>query len=459
MTRIPRLPLHPPSACPPTKADARLTIYATNPDESLCASIAWNLWTEGRLATDLLAGALPGIEHSVYWTPPFYYLVLAGWQGLWGPSLLAVRSLSLVLALVVVGLLWQRRRIAGPAVWTASVLVLFDPLFQRAASMARMDMLAIALTVTALVIIERGRQQRHFVLAAVVATAAMLTHPLGAAAVAAVGFVALGSGRRAVLAAVIGGAPLLLGWAAYIAADFDTFVAQMQLQLAVKADNARSPLDNLYRLAIFYGRFAPVGVAAVAGGLAGLIVGRRRLLPWLIGAGSLLPVLLFSGELVYPAYLAPFTAVGLAELLSRFTWGRRAVGGVVAVACVLLASNPPPLAGIDPDYDAWCDYVSGRLKPNSRTLLAIVPDPWFGLRHRQDLELRLIPPVAIGQPKLHAYVQQASDVVTGGFNPPGIRGIVDHWDELATSGQQLWILHRGALYNYEDVREDVRIRR
>ena len=71
-------------------------IYPVNPDESLCASIAWSLWSEGRLATTLLQGALPGIEHSVYWTPPLYYLVLAGWMGLFGPGLLAVRSLSLV---------------------------------------------------------------------------------------------------------------------------------------------------------------------------------------------------------------------------------------------------------------------------------------------------------------------------------------------------------------------------
>lgn len=416
------------------------------------------MWTEGRLATDLLAGALPGIEHSVYWTPPFYYLVLAGWQGLWGPSLLAVRSLSLVLALIVVVLLWQRRRWAGPTVWTAAVLVLFDPLFQRAASMGRMDMLAIALTVGALAVIEHGRDRRHCAAAGTIAVAALLTHPLGAAAVVAVGITCVGSGRRSLQAAVMGGAPLLLAWCIYIAMDFDTFLAQMHLQLAVKADNARAPLANLQRMAEFHGRFAFLGLAALAGGLAGLILGRRRLAPWLIGVACLTPVLAFAGELIYPAYLAPFTAVGLAELLRHVAWGRRAVGVAATVAAVLTVTSPSPLAGIDPHYDAWCDYVSGRLTPDSRTLLAVVPDPWFGLRHRQDIQLRLMPPVTIGPDRLQAYVRQASDVVAGGYTPPGLQDIVARWDDLATSGQRLWLLHQGVLHNFDDVRDNVRIR-
>ena len=66
--------------------------YPVNPDESLCASIAWTLWTEGRLATELLLGALPGLEHYVYWTPPLYYIVLAGWFGLWDFKVLLVEK-------------------------------------------------------------------------------------------------------------------------------------------------------------------------------------------------------------------------------------------------------------------------------------------------------------------------------------------------------------------------------
>ena len=39
-------------------------------------------------------------------------------------------------------------------------------------------------------------------------------------------------------------------------------------------------------------------LAAFLGGMAGLIAARRELLPWLIGAVCLVPVILLSGELI-----------------------------------------------------------------------------------------------------------------------------------------------------------------
>jgi hypothetical protein len=332
-------------------------IYATNPDESLCASIAWTLWTEGRLATDLLQGALPGIEHSVYWTPPFYYFVLAGWLGLFGPGLLSVRSLSLVLGLALIIILWQRRRSVGAPAWTACGLILFDPALQRAASMGRMDMLAITLTVGSLTVLEVCRGRGRDIGAGMLAAAACLTHPLGAAAMASAGLTSLLRGRRPLLLFLFGGAPLLLAWGLYIAVDVDTFVAQMQLQLEVKAGRARSPLDNLQRVAEFSGNVAPLMLASFLGGMAGLIAGRRELLPWLIGAVCLVPVILLSGELIYPAYMAPFTAVGLGWWLRLSRWASRALLAAILGLGVTLALDPPPLAGIDPKYEPYCSVM------------------------------------------------------------------------------------------------------
>lgn len=433
--------------------------YPANPDESLCAAIAWTLWTQGRLATDLLAGALPGIERHVYWTPPFYYLVLAGWQGLWGSGLLSVRCLSLVVGSAVLVLLWQRRRSVGPAAWTASALVLYDPLFQRAASMARMDVLAIALTVAALTAVERSRSRRGCLVAGALAATAFLTHPLGAAALIAVGLTCLCRGRPTLVAFLLGSTPPLLAWTLYICLDVDAFAAQLQLQMAIKTERGLAPLGNLRRLAVFYGRNAPFALVSCIGGAAGLVIYRRRLGPWLVGAACLTPVVLFSGELIYPAYLAPFSAVGLSALLAPSRGGRRALAVTAAVTGIATAADPPPLAGIHPRYEGYCDYISAHLAPGHTALLALVPDPWFGLRQRGDLRLRFAPPVRIPTPQLHAYLRLADDVVVGGYNPPGFAAIVDGWDELARPGQRLWIMQQGRLYDYEEVRGDVRIRR
>ena len=433
-------------------------IYATNPDESLCASIAWTLWTEGRLATDLLQGALPGIEHSVYWTPPFYYFVLAGWQGLFGPDLLSVRSLSLVLGLALIIILWQRRRSVGAPAWTACGLILFDPALQRAASMGRMDMLAITLTVGSLTVLEVCRGRGRDIGAGMLAAAACLTHPLGAAAMASAGLTSLLRGRRPLLLFLCGSAPLLLAWGLYIAVDVATFVAQMQLQLEVKAGRARSPLDNLQRVAEFSGNVAPLMLASFLGGMAGLIAGRRELLPWLIGAVCLVPVILLSGELIYPAYMAPFTAVGLGWWLRLSRWARRALLAAVLGLGVTLALDPPPLAGIDPKYERYCNYLSDHIGPGHTVLFAILPDPWFGFQQRDDLQLRLAPQIAIRSTQLDAYVRRADYVLWGGYNPPGFASIFRRWDDLSKPGQQLWIMQGGELHNFEDVRERIRFR-
>ncbi len=433
-------------------------IYATNPDESLFASIAWTLWTEGRLATDLLQGALPGIEYSVYWTPPFYYFVLAGWQGLFGPGLLSVRSLSLILGLALVVILWQRHRGVGASAWTACGLILFDPALQRAASMGRMDMLAITLTVGSLTVLEVCRETRRDVGAGMLAAAAFLTHPLGAAAIAAVGLTSLLRGRRPLLLFLCGSAPLLLAGGLYIAVDVDTFVAQMQLQLEVKAGRARSPLDNLQRVDEFFGNVAPLMLAAFLGGMAGLIVGRRELFPWLIGAVSLVPVILLSGELIYPAYMAPFTAVGLGWWLRLSRWARRALLAAVLGFGVTLAIDPPPLAGIDPYNNDYCANVASRLGANHSVVLAVVPDPWFCLRKRSDLQIRLAPPVHLTREQLRTYLAKADDVVLGGYNPPGFDDVVREWDNWAKPGQRLWIVD-GEVYSFAEYREHLRLSR
>jgi hypothetical protein len=432
--------------------------YSVNPDESLCASIAWTLWTQGRLATDLLGGALPGIEHHVYWTPPFYYLVLACWQGLFGPGLLSVRSLSLVLGLALIVILWQRRHSVGAPAWTACGLILFDPALQRAASMGRMDMLAITLTVGSLTVLEVCRDRRRHIGAGALAAAAFLTHPLGAAAMASAGLTSLLRGRRPLLLFLCGSAPLLLAWGLYIALDVDTFVAQMQLQLEVKAGRASSPLGNVKRLAEFSGHVAPLMLAAFLGGMAGLIAARRELLPWLIGAVCLVPVILLSGELIYPAYMAPFTAVGLGRWLQLSRWARRGLLGAVVGLGVTVAIDPPPLAGIDPKYEPYCSYLSDHIGPGHTVLFAILPDPWFGFQHRDDLRLRLAPPVAIGSAQLDAYVGSADYVIWGGYNPPGFASIIRRWDDVSSPGQQLWIMQGGELHNFEAIRDRVRFR-
>lgn len=427
-----------------------LGIHAVNPDESIIASVAWNLWTEGRLGTDLLAGAIPGIEHHLYWTQPLYYIVLAGWLGLWGLSLLSVRSLSTVLAFAVLGLLYYEGRLhRHRAAWLASALLLCDLFFDYAGTIGRMDMLAIALTTGAIVLIgipERGR--RHTIAAGALAAGAMLTHPLGAAAGVAVFVTIAIRAPRSLVLLIVGALPLVLLWLSYISLDPVSFGDQMGLQWARKADIPHSPVYNISRFIGFCGDWWPMAVVLWVGGTVGLLLDSQRKLPWLAAAASLWPVVLFFGEIVYPAYLAPAAAVGLASLAVRIRRGPHLVIFIVLVRLSPTVIDPPPLGGIDPDYPAYCAWIEEYLGEDQDVLLGLLPDPWFGLRHREDLRFHHAPPVVLSEVLLHAYVYEADVTVVGGYNPPGFFSVLHNWEQIGVRGQKLWVMEHGGMVDF-----------
>ena len=407
-----------------------LNIHNVNPDESIFASVAWNLWTEGRLGTDLLAGALPGIEHHVYWTMPLHHLVLAPWLGLWGLSLLSVRALSMALAAAVLGLLcWESRLHRNRACWMASAVLICDTSFDYAGTVGRMDMLAIALTTLAIVLIGKpDRKYWHVVAAGAISAGAALTHPLGACAGMAVLATVLIEDRKFAWHFLVGALPPILLWALYVLLDLETFAAQMSLQLARKSNNTNSPIDNGRRFLQLYGFW------------------------WPIAAICLWPAVLLLGEVAYPAYVAPAAAVGLASLLARIRFGPVLVGLLLVIRLGPVVADPPPLGGIDPGYDAYCARVEKYLGRDHTVLLGLLPDPWFGLQHRADLDFRLAPPVPLNHYLLHSYVYQAAVTVIGGYNPPGFYGVMLNWETISIRGQKLWVLENdGRMVDYDEV--------
>lgn len=315
-----------------------------------------------------------------------------------------------------------------------------------------MDMLAIVLTTAAIILVGvPERKRRHIVAAGTFAAGALLTHPLGAAAGVAVMATIAIRDRRSLPLLLAGALPPLLLWILYICQDPGSFTSQMGLQLARKAGTPHSPVYNASRFLGFYGAWWPAAALLWIGGAVGLFLERERKLPWFAGAACLWPVVLFFGEIIYPAYLAPAGAVGLASLAARINWGPRLVVVVVLARLAPVALDPPPAGGIDPGYPAYCEWIEQYLGRDHDVILGLLPDPWFGLRHREDLRFHHAPPVVIDEIRLHAYVYEADVTIIGGYNPPGFVSVMDNWELIGSNGQKLWVMEDIGMVDYDYV--------
>ena len=167
-------------------------------DEAWFAGPAWNLDTRGYMGTPALEPAnvwangrnMTGIDRHTYWIMPLHPLVQAAWYRIVPFSLLSLRVLSMLWALVALAAWFLiLRRISTDEVvpYLGTALIALDYVFIRGASHGRMDMMGASLTFSALAAYLCLRE-RHLVLALMashaLAAAAMLTHPNGILAVA-----------------------------------------------------------------------------------------------------------------------------------------------------------------------------------------------------------------------------------------------------------------------------------
>jgi len=281
------------------------------PDEAHFADIALALLHEGRIATDLFGQAIPGMQLHSYWTPPLYYVLLAGWFGIFGASLFVQRAFSTFCAGAALAAVW---RLAGARCdpWRGALvvgLVLADVTFLHGALVGRMDMLCLAMSLWAVYWATRAEtiHKDEFV-AGFLAGLAVCAHPLGLIAVVGV---ALWCPRWKALA---GGLVPVALWVAWVLAGSPTdFVAQWDLQLGRKTGSEYEIWRVLRR---FMDQYLPVSWAPLVLWLAGMIGAARS---WrlfvLLACAWVLSV--SGGEMWYCIWLVPLSALGVALLLSR----------------------------------------------------------------------------------------------------------------------------------------------
>ncbi|CAN5706603.1 hypothetical protein BH10ACT1_BH10ACT1_36150 [soil metagenome] len=144
------------------------------------------LWLDEAISVDIsrlpvgqIGGALRQDGH-----PPLYYLLLHAWTGLFGTSALAVRSLSGIISLAMLPLIWAAgRRLGGRrTAAVATVLLATSPFSVRYATETRMYALCGLLALAGLLAVLRATERPtpgRLVLVAAVAGATVLTHYWG----------------------------------------------------------------------------------------------------------------------------------------------------------------------------------------------------------------------------------------------------------------------------------------
>jgi mannosyltransferase len=295
-------------------------------------------------------------------SPPLYYLLLHFWMEVAGTSEEAVRSLSLVCALLAVPVAWWAARglFGERAAWMAAVLAATNPFLTLYAQEARMYALAALLALVACGAFGRafvtGADPRRWAIAYAVSLAALLyTHnwALFFGAACGIAWIALllatpaGPRRRELLTTgliAFGGALLLyLPWVPttlYQAAHTGAPWAESPTVLALLGTPGR-----------MLGKFAQVALLLAAG--AGLVrLFSRPLSPpgraaaCLLGIAVLTVVLAWTSSQVSPAWANRYLAFAVAPLLlagaaGLANAGRLGIAGLV-VAAALAAGNTPP---------------------------------------------------------------------------------------------------------------------
>jgi 4-amino-4-deoxy-L-arabinose transferase-like glycosyltransferase len=388
-------------------------------DEPGFVDAAYSVATRGSLSTQVYPGLLPGAEHHLYWQPPLYFLTLGGWFRAFGTTLTTARSFSLLWAIVTVVLVYLTARRHVPRAPATIATVLFAASFwlTNRASIARMDMMCIALTLAAVFIHLIARERRSLTLhglSGFTAGLALTTHPLGVIAIAIVaGHEVLSDGvgvlrSRRTFALLGGFAVAAAAWGVYVARDPATFMAQMARQLERKAQHG-SYWDQFWMA-----KTHALTLVVTCGAGAWLVITSWRTPTRAVVAIAFamsFGVATFGRETGYFSYFYPFACIALAMALSAAGPWRRALLAIVALAflneAVILANDIRRYR--HRDYAALSRTVRDAI-PRGATVFIAHPavTPYFALLGRNPM--RVAVPTST-EPQAHRHVALESDYI------------------------------------------------
>lgn len=400
------------------------------PDEAVYADSARHLLATGHLATNLFLNAVPGIQQSEEWYPPFYFYVLSFWMWIVGQGITSIRFLSFVIGIGCLGLyILLVKEFLGKwsYAWMGFVLLLLDASFNTALKIARMDILTLFFFILSLwlyLLAQKKERKWWYVATGVSLTLGVLTHPLGMIACISIGLFAIcrdESLSKKILHLQLLFLPVCIGvvfWIVSIFPYFSFFLPQYQAQWVKKASESFYVFILLENNIAYWFLFLCYGILAVILGYLSFVKRVWKALFCFIGLLVSVIILTWGKEIWYILFFQPFTTLGL--LTSFYIANEQKnkavkIGAISALViyCVfsLHTSFSQVIQQIDKNYESFSQAINKKIPNNSSVFITTIPDPYFSLSQRKNIILfEQIPETSISK-KAYTHLLDSSDYI------------------------------------------------
>ena len=405
-----------------------LTKYpAPGGDEPGFVDPAVTLLTKGYIGTEVYHGLLPTMEHHVYWVPPLYFVLLAGWFRLFGIGLVQARSFSVLCASIIV--LWvyllSRRRAQKTQALAAATLCAVSFWLIDRACFARMDTLCVALTLASIFMYQNANDRSKlelYALSGLLAGLALLTHPLGIIAIIILLLHLLLTHKKEILLrrefyfVVICFICCVAVWTCYILQDYAAFHVQMQAQLERK----QSAWSYWYQFKMAKTHVITLLVVIMAG-LWLILRGWRTSQSGLIAISVVVAfgAATYGHEAGYFLYFYPFACVALSIALSQVHRFR----ALVYVGLLFAFMNESIIFVHDfrryhtRDYTSLSQTIRAAIPPGESVFIGFSDvSPYFALLGRNPMRVAI--PVPLPDPYASGKIAQQCNFIVDSLPDP-----------------------------------------
>jgi hypothetical protein len=401
-----------------TSAFLYLSSPSVWPDEAIYVDTAKELLNSGTIRTNIVNGAIYGLEKLAAWYPPIFFYLLAAWIKFFGSAIETVRLLPLSLGIIsLITFYFLLKTITKNSIVAigGTLLLSIDAFFGLAARIARMDMLTYLLNLIAIAffLTLRKKSTKWLLVPGTFAAISTVTHPFGLIPVVVVSLsilienIVLYKNSKIKLVEVIVitskklfyfTVPVIISvslWLISLRGNLELFIIQNQLQFLRK----KQLLPYLFQLfsANNYFRYLIFLYILINISILFLYIKTKKFafLFSVVGFAVSLFAILWGKEMWYLLYLQPFTALGIVLIFKHYQFSDK-LSYIFAYFPVVLFFLIHILISVSlindvtvntKNYNLFATQISRQIPNNSKVFISSIPDPYFKLQERKDLTL------------------------------------------------------------------------